>query len=55
MKHGRNPSARQRAIIKASGLNVENWLIVKDTPEKMVLVHRHSEKTTRTIYKEVKE
>lgn len=53
MKNGKNPTARQRAAIKASGLNVGNWLVVKDTPEKMVLVHRHSEKTTRTIYKDV--
>ncbi len=55
MKNGKRPTARQRAIIKGSGLNVENWLVVKDTPEKMVLVHRHSDTTTRTIYKEVKE
>lgn len=55
MKNGKKPTARQRKMINSSGLNVENWLVVKDTPEKMVLVHRHSDSTTRTIYKEVNE
>ena len=51
MKNGKNPTVRQRKLIKSSGLNVENWLVVKDTPESLVLVHRHSLSTTRTIYK----
>ena len=30
------------------------WLVVKDTPERMELVHRYSDKTKRTIHKEYK-
>ena len=54
MKNGKRPTSKQRAVIKANGLNVENWLVVKDTSTEMVLVHRHSSSTTRTIHKEVK-
>ena len=55
MKHGRKPTVKQCNMIRAAGLNVENWLVVKDTPELMDLVHRHSDRTRRTIHKEVKE
>lgn len=51
MKHGKRPTVSQRKYIKSKGLNAENWLVVKDTPEQMVLVHRHSDKTTRIIPK----
>lgn len=46
MKHGKRPTRLQRQFIKSKGLIAENWLVVKDTPEKMVLVHRHSDTTT---------
>lgn len=51
MKHGKCPTVAQRKFIKEHGLNAESWLVVKDTPEQMVLVHRHSDKTTRIIPK----
>lgn len=52
MKHGKRPSVNQRKFIKAHGLNWENWLVVKDTPDRIELVHRHSDRTTRVIHKE---
>ena len=52
MKHGKRPTREQRKFISAHGLNAENWLVVKDTPDEMLLVHRHSDSTTRTIHKE---
>ena len=52
MKHGCRPTREQRKYIQSKGLNAENWLVVKDTPSEMVLVHRHSDKTVRKIYKE---
>lgn len=55
MKHGKKPSVAQRKVIKSNGLNYENWLVVKDTSTEMVLVHRHSDSTTRTIHKENEE
>lgn len=53
MKHGKKPTARQRELIRSSRLNPENWLVVKDTPREMVLVHRHFDAKIRTIKKEV--
>ena len=56
MKHGKKPTVSQRKLIDKKGLIAENWLVVKDTPKEMVLVHRHSiGNVTRTIYKEQKD
>ena len=52
MKHGTKPTRAQRKLIERWHLKPEDWLVVKDTPEIMVLVHRHSDHTTRTIHKE---
>lgn len=51
MKHGVKPTYSQRKLIEQWGLDAHDWLIVKDTPEQMEIVHRYSEKTTRTIQK----
>ena len=50
MKHGKNPTVRQKKLMTQWHLNFENWLIVKDTPTEMEIVHRHTGKT-RTIPK----
>lgn len=50
MKNGKKPTVKQRRLMCALGLNAENWLVERDTPEEMVVVHRHSDKT-RTIPK----
>ena len=55
MKHGVRPTREQKKVIQSKGLNVENWLVTKDTPTEKVLVHRHSDKNVRKIYKERKE
>ena len=52
MKHGKRPTVKQCQFIKRNGLNPENWFVAKDTPKFMLLVHRHSDSTTRTILKE---
>lgn len=51
MKHGKKPTVAQRKFIAAKGHDPAVWLITKDMPDKMVLVHRHSDSTTRTIHK----
>ena len=51
MKNGKKPTVNQRNFIKSNRLNPENWLVVKDTPSEMVLVHRHFDSKTRTIKK----
>ncbi|WP_339309752.1 hypothetical protein NZ043_27395 [Paenibacillus sp. FSL k6-2145] len=48
MKQGKRPTKRQKIEIKANGLNAENWLVERDLPDQMVIVHRFSGKA-RTI------
>lgn len=52
MKHGKRPTVQQRKLIQSKGLDPSVWLIVKDTPEKMELVHRYSDRTKKIIHKE---
>ena len=40
MKHGKNPTVKQKKLMTAWHLNCENWLVVKDTSTEMVIVHR---------------
>lgn len=51
MKHGKKPTVQQRKLIQKLNLDPAVWLVVKDTPEKMELVHRYSDKTKRIIPK----
>lgn len=51
MKNGKKPTVSQCKFIQKNGLDPAVWLVVKDTPEKMELVHRYSDRTTRTIHK----
>lgn len=50
MKHGKNPTVKQKKFIKASGFNPENWLIVKNLTDSLHLVHRYTN-TTKIIPK----
>ena len=52
MKNGKNPTREQRKLIERHRLNSNDWLVTKDTPEILELVHRHSDRTTKTIFKE---
>jgi len=42
MKHGKNPTVRQKKYLTSLGLNHENWLVCQDTPVRMVLTHKHT-------------
>lgn len=52
MKHGKNPTRKQKMLISSARLNCENWLVVKDTAEEMVIQNRQTDKL-RTIRKEL--
>ena len=52
MKNGKKPTREQRKVLEQNKLNPADWLVVKDTPESMTIVHRYSEKTVKTIFKE---
>lgn len=51
MKNGKRPTKNQSIFIEEHGLNPMDWLVVKDNPTEMLLVHRYSDKTTRRIAK----
>lgn len=42
MKHGKNPTRRQREYIASLWLNPDNWLVCKDTPDELVLEQKYS-------------
>lgn len=50
MKHGRKPTREQKKLLRKWGAVPENWLIERDTPNEMVIVHRVTGKT-KTIPK----
>lgn len=49
MKHGKRPTAAQRKLLQKWKLNAGDWLVVKATPEQLVLVHRHFDGRTKVI------
>ena len=51
MKHGKRPTVAQCKLMQRWGMDPSNWLVVKDTSTEMVLVHRHSDHTTKVIQK----
>ena len=51
MKHGKKPTREQRKLLAKWKLDPDMWLVVKDTPTQMLLVHRHFDKTTKIIPK----
>ena len=42
MKQGKNPTREQKKYISSNGLYPGDWLVSKDTPKEMVLIHRFS-------------
>ena len=51
MKHGKRPTREQRKLMEKWKLDSAMWLVVKDTPERMELVHRHFDYKTKIIPK----
>ena len=40
MKNGKRPKVRQKKLMTQNSLDCDKWLVVKDTPTEMVIVHR---------------
>ena len=55
MKHGKKHTREQRKLMEKWKLDSSMYLVVKDTPERMELVHRHFERTKKIIPKGVRE
>lgn len=52
MKHGKRPTVQQCKFMQAHGLDSAKWLVVKDTPTEMQVVHRLVNREKRTIPKD---
>ena len=55
MKHGKKPTREQRKLMEKCKVNTQDWLVVKDEPSKMTLVHHHFDNKTKIIPKGVRE
>lgn len=51
MKHGKKPTVSQKKFLRSKGLNPDNWLIIKNLPDRMEVIHRESVRA-RTIWKD---
>ncbi len=51
MKHGRKPTVAQRKLLQKRKLDPAMWLVVKDMPDRLELVHRQSDRTTKIVPK----
>ena len=54
MRQAKKPTRAQRLLIKSMRLNSENWLVVTETPDVLVIRHRYSDRE-REIRKPGKE
>ena len=39
---GKNPTLKQKKIIKSYGWNPDNWLVAKNPPGELHLIHRYT-------------
>ena len=51
MKNGKKPTREQRKLMEKWKVNTQDWLVVKDEPSKMTLVHRHFDTKTKVVPK----
>lgn len=52
MKNGKRPTKKQKMQIIDAGWNPDNWLVTKNLPDQLHLVHRNTnkEKVITTAY-----
>lgn len=55
IKHGVKPTREQRKLMEKWKVNTMDWLVVKDEPTQMTLVHRRFDNKTKVIPKGVRE
>lgn len=41
MKHGTKPTVRQCKMLQAKRLKAEDWLVERETPTELVVIHRY--------------
>jgi len=42
MKQGTSPTLKQKKLIEEAGWNPNNWLVERDLPSEMILIHRNT-------------
>lgn len=47
MKNGKRPTRQQKKLLGKLGLNPMDWLVSKNMPGEMVIIHRHTNKERR--------
>lgn len=52
MKQLKKPTRSQKILLTKKKLNPADWMIERDTPEQLVLVHRHFDRVKKIIHKE---
>lgn len=52
MKHGKNPTVRQKKLISKMGLACENWLVERETDTELVIVHRNTGQSRTITFQE---
>jgi hypothetical protein len=51
MKHLKKPTREQKKLIQKRKHNPADWMVERDTPTEMVLVHRHFDSVKKIIHK----
>lgn len=49
MKNGKRPTLRQKLLMMRWLLDPNDWLVVKDTTDEMLAVHRYPDRTKMVI------
>ena len=55
MKHGRKPTREQRKLMQKWKVNTQDWLVERETPTELVLIHRNFDCKTKILPKGVRE
>ena len=55
MKHGKNPTREQRKLMQKWKLDWRDWLVERENPTQLILIHRHFDKTKKIIPKGVRD
>ena len=55
MKHGKKPTREQRKLMQKWKMDASMWLVERETPTELVLIHRHFDNKTKIIPKGVRE
>lgn len=55
MKQLRKPTRAQKILMQKRKLNPADWMVERETPDHLVLVHRHFNGTKKILPKESKQ